>query len=135
MEEIIPNLRKDCAEMNFHGRNHPKTQKCSGRDEFPRKKSSLIAEMLWQGCFSIGKCIPVRRNCCSRMLLWLEKHPCKTKSKFQDAPAARRASAIRTTSGQNGQNGQSNQNNQRPERPEQSEQPEPSENPAQPVTA
>ena len=39
----------------------------------------------------------------------MEKHLCKTKSKFQDAPADRTARAVRTTSGQNGRNNQRHQ--------------------------
>lgn len=53
------------------------------------------------------------------MLLWLEKHPCKTKSKFQDAPvarAARKADAIReartATEARLGQNSQCSQKSQ-----------------------
>ena len=146
-EEIIPNRRKVCAGMLFPGRNHLNLQESLCRDAFPRKKSSLIAGKSEQGCFSTEEIILIRRKVCAGMLFHRKMHPCKTESKFQDAPAARTARAVRTTSGQSGQSGQSNQNNQRPERserperperserPERTEQPVPSENPAQPVTA
>ena len=140
-EEIIPNRRKVCAGMNFHGRNHPDSRESPSRDEFPRKKSSLIAGKSVEGCFSTEENISNCRKVCGGMLFHRKMHPCMEELLFQDALMVGKASLqdkkqiSRCSSGQNGQSNQNNQRPERPERPEQSEQPAASENPAQPVTA
>ena len=48
--------------MLFHGRNHPDSRESLWRDEFPRKKSSLIAGKSEQGCFSTEESILICRK-------------------------------------------------------------------------
>ena len=116
-EEIIPNRRKVCGGMNFHGRNHPDLQESLRRDAFPSENASLHGGIAVPGCFDGGKSIPARQKANFKMLQRPERPEQSEQPAVRTARAARAARAVRTTSGQSGQNGQSNQNNQRPERP------------------
>ena len=108
-------------------------QKSLCRDEFPWKKSSLIAGKSVQGCFSTEEIILNRRKVCAGMLFHRKMHPCLEELLFQDALMVGKASLQdkkQISRCSSGQNGQSNQNNQRSERPERPERPEQSEQPA-----
>ena len=120
-------------------------QKSLCRDEFPRKKSSLIAGKSVEGCFSTEEIILNRRKVCAGMNFHGGNHLNLQESLCRDAFPSENASLhggiavpgcfggwksipakqkqiSRCSSGQNGQSNQNNQRSERPERPAQSEQ-------------
>ena len=96
--------------MNFLGRNHPKSQKCSCRDDFPSENSSLHGKIPVQRCFCGWKIIPAKQKANFKMIQRPEQAAQPEQPTRPAQPTARTTNAARTT---NDQNSQRNQNSQR----------------------
>ena len=82
--ESIPAQRNPPSGIIFPRRKHPCSKKSLFRDYFPKAKASLFGEIPFQGLFSRGESIPVRRNLPSGIIFPRRKHPCSKKSPVRD---------------------------------------------------
>ena len=81
-------------------RKHPCSEKSPFRDYFPEADASLLREIPFQGLFSQGKSIPVRRNLPSGIIFSRRMHPCSKKSPVRDYSPEAKASLLREISRQ-----------------------------------
>lgn len=65
-------------------RNHPHSEESSSRDYFSKMNSSSFGRIFFQGLFSQGEFIPIRKNLPSGIIFPRRKHPCSEKSLFRD---------------------------------------------------
>ena len=65
-------------------RNHPPSEESSSKDYFSKMNSSLFGRIFFQGLFSQGEFIPIRKNLPSGIIFPRRKHPCSEKSLFRD---------------------------------------------------
>ena len=79
----------------FQLENHPGSEKCSLRDDFPQQKSSCFKGILSQGCFSTAEIILIQRNPRSGMLFNGRNHPDPEEFSFRDDFQPRNASCFR----------------------------------------
>ena len=74
-EEIILFRKNALLGITFQCRNHPDSEKCSPRDDFPQKNASWFRGILSQGCFSTEESILIQKNPLSGMLFHSRNHP------------------------------------------------------------